>query len=476
MAIKIVNGMKSLDIRYGELDRYYPMKFDSKVPFDKMVKKIEKNYSSFIQKTLEKERKEQDAVFLEAAIESYIERSEFIKEENRKILVFMGAPFTSFQERLVLLPLKIELPSEECVWLHAVLYLFKNNMGILKLELPIVNVNNIPLKQNNWDAYINKVSCAWCSIESNIATLEEIEKLYLSVIFQTMGVQFISYGECLSHIIMVDFDGCPHGVKNITDEIQEELFRIISAPVVEAPYTTYIDEAKDYLSKNTWGTHSVRCILNPTGACLSIVDKDVQEYWINQYKMDPNEIPADVYIQYVREVQYGTEYPFVMILLKRINVLEDIRKKNALGYSKRDKVKRRYRQIMYEYLKNTIDICNIQEGCCGTVSKQFAEFERLMPYYTYEEISNCKQRAYNEILQAKASDREERYQDFISIGGLGLSLVFGLPAIHETMDLLRDVILCGMSDIPYISLNNVSVIMWLIINSYIAIKIIRLRQ
>ncbi len=63
MAIKIVNGVKSLDIRYGELDRYYPLKFDSKVPFEKMIKKIEKNYSSFIQKTLEKERKEQDDVF-----------------------------------------------------------------------------------------------------------------------------------------------------------------------------------------------------------------------------------------------------------------------------------------------------------------------------------------------------------------------------------------------------------------------------
>lgn len=476
MAIKIVNGVKSLDIRYGELDRYYPLKFDSKVPFDKMIKKVEKNYSSFIQKTLEKERKEQDDVFFEETIESYLERSEFIEEENKKILEFMGTPFVSFQERLVLFPLKIELVSKECVWLHAVLYLFKNNMGILKLELPIVNVNNMPLKQNDWDAYISKVSCAWSNIESNVSTLEEIVKLYLSVIFESFGVKFISYGEWLSHIIMVDFEGCPNGVQNITDEIQEELFRIIAAPVVEAPYTTYTDEAKEYLCKNTWGKHNVRCIINPTGACLSIVDKNVQEYWINQYKMDPNEIPADIYIQYVREVQYGTEYPFVMILLKRINVLEDISKKNALGYGKRAKVKRRYKQIMYEYLKNTIDICNIQEGCCGTVSKQFAEFERLMPYYTNEEISNCKQRAYNEILQGKASDREERYQDFISIGGLGLSLIFGLPAIHETMDLLRDVVLCGMSDIPYISLNNVSIAIWLIINIYIGNRIIRLRQ
>ncbi len=414
--------------------------------------------------------------FLEEAIESYLERSEFIKEENKKVLEFMGAPFTSFQERLVLLPLKIELTSEEYVWLHAVLYLFKNNMGILKLELPIVNVNNIPLKQNNWDAYINKVSCAWSSIGSNVSTLEEIERLYLSAIFQTIGVQFISYGELLSHIIMVDFDGCPHGVQNITDEIQEELFRIISAPVVEAPYTTYIDEAKEYLSKNTWGTHNVRCIINPTGACLSIVDKNVQEYWIEQYKMDPNEIPADVYIQYVREVQYGTEYPFVMILLKRINVLDDISKKNALGYSEKTKIKRKHKRNMYEYLKNTIDICNIQEGCCATVSQQFAEFERLMPYYVYEEISNCKQKAYNELLKGKEADREERYQNLISIGGLGLSLIFGLPAIHETMVLLRDVVLFGMSDIPYISLNNVSVGIWLIINIYIGTRIIRLRQ
>ena len=131
---------------------------------------------------------------------------------------------------------------------------------------------------------------------------------------------------------------------------------------------------------------------------------------------------------------------------------------------------------MYEYLKNIIDICNIQEGCCATVSQQFAEFERLMPYYVYEEISNCKQRAYNELLQGKEADREERYQNLISIGGLGLSLVFGLPAIHETMFLLREVVLSGLSDVPYISLNNVSVGIWLIINIYIGIRIIRLRQ
>ena len=476
MAIKIVNGVKSLDIRYGELDRYYPLKFDSKVPFDKIFKKIEKNYIPFMQESFEKGIKKQEDDIWKEMMEAYIERSEFIKEENKKTLEFMGVPFVSFQERLVLLPLKIELISKEYVWLHAVLYLFKNNMGILKLELPIVNVNNIPLKQKDWNAYISKVSCAWANISSNVSTLEEIVNLYLSVIFEFFDIKFIRYGEELSHIIMVDFDGCPNGVQNITDEIQEELFRIIAAPVVEAPYTTYSDEAKEYLSKNTWGTHNVRCIISPIGACLSILDKNLQEYWINYYKMDPNTIPVDVYIQYVREMQYSTEYPLVMIMLKRINVLEDISKKNALGYSKRTKVKRRYKQIMYEYLKNTIDICNIQEGCCATVSKQFAEFERLMPYYMYEEISNCKQRAYNEILQGKASDREEKYQDFISIGGLGLSLVFGLPAIHETMDLLRKVVLCGMSDIPYLSLNNVSVVIWLIINTYIGIRIIRLRQ
>ena len=49
-----------------------------------------------------------------------------------------GKAFTSNQERLILLPFKAILESGAVVWVQAILFVFRNNMGILKIEIPFL--------------------------------------------------------------------------------------------------------------------------------------------------------------------------------------------------------------------------------------------------------------------------------------------------------------------------------------------------
>ena len=72
-----------------------------------------------------------------------------LREEQEASFQIYGAGFTSAQDRLLLLPFKIELNSKETVWLHALLYIFENHMGFLKLELPLINTSPAPLQNNN---------------------------------------------------------------------------------------------------------------------------------------------------------------------------------------------------------------------------------------------------------------------------------------------------------------------------------------
>ena len=105
-------------------------------------------------------------------------------------------------------------------------------------------------------------------------------------------------------------------------------------------------------------------------------------------------------------------------------------------------------------------ICTIQEDCYGTVSEQVSEFERMMPHYTKKEITNLKHESLNEIIRKKETEKEEKYQKFISEFGLILSAIYGLPAIKETLSILRDMCVFIEEDIPYISKNVISFLMW----------------
>ena len=486
-------------IAYGELHFYYPFKFDNKYSYTQIHKKIEKSPLLFtdeyqqkvmdslgysLVETFNDIKKEFEAssslnnpcilkmsdyqkyksmkcapmsinpddILLEiesgeSSIKFYIKDADLellnqriirLQEEYDISLKFYGHNFTNRQDRFLLLPLKIELENGKFTWLYPLIYLFENNMGILKLELPIFDSCIEPLLENDYDRFLKKIINKWKIRNYNSEmTLSSIHNFYLS---------------------------------NLLDDMKEDLFRIICAPVPSRNNTTYTKDADEYLKNHSWGGHGVKYIAKSTGGCLSFIDKTILDYVSDDYKTETKTSVLTPFNDYynlcnklARDLCVNVEFALIIILLKKTNESNDYFNKIASMKKLSD--------TRIEYNKNVLFISELQENCYGSVSEQTALLEKMMPHYFKHEITSAKSTAINNILQQNEQEKNERFQNYISTGGLILTLIFGLPSLYETLTIFRKLFSFYPYNIPYLTLENTSIILWLTLNGIIILKI-----
>ena len=218
-------------------------------------------------------------------LEALGQRLDRLHEEQEASSQIYGSGFTSAQDRLILLPFKIELESKETVWLHALLYIFENHMGFLKLELPLINTSPAPLQRNNVDLFISNVINKWKNKNYvSEKSFSHIVEAYLNTLHEDTHIDFIKYGSGIRNIILIDFDGIPKQLNNISKDVQEDLYRIIAAPVPNRRDTSYYRDAQEYIQKNSWGRHGINYLTKTTGGCLSYIDQGLLDMVTEQYK------------------------------------------------------------------------------------------------------------------------------------------------------------------------------------------------
>lgn len=402
------------------------------------------------------------------AMQEHVERIKSAEEISRRIY---GNRYVNSQDRFLLLPLKVELNNGKEGWLYAVLYVFLNKMGVLKLELPVVDVDTSLLKEANPDRYIQKVSNTWSSESVGEISLDGIKRFYFDSLLQDVKIPIISYENQIQHTVLVDFDFAPKSVNVIPDSVQEEFFRIITAPVPDYPYTSYKKDAQEYLKKYSTGSHGIKSIVKTTGGCLTFVDQGLLDYYTQNYKEQYGMEDLDA-MHHMRmcnalaaNLQTNTEFALLIILLKKMNQSND--------YVKKKMIPRELTKIRKEYRENLIFICELQEGCYGSVSEQTETFEKMMPYYMKQEITDTKLAAIDGMLEDEKKQRIEKFQDFLAVGGLVATLIFGLPAIRETVEVLRHICVFWSDDIPNISIDGLSVALWVTVNLFMVLKLAR---
>lgn len=515
-------------IKYGEFHTYYPLKFDTDLSFENLCTAIaessfifKEEYSEKILHTLgvslaqtveefTQNYSSSDSVYLKiqdfekyksttfspldlknqelrielddtgnslkiAVINTELEalenRIRRIQDEYEHSSQYYGQYFVNSHERFLLLPLKIELNSKENVWLFAILYVFSNKMGVLKLELPLINVDSKPLKNNDVNPFISKTHCTWKDDFSSVNTLDEISKFYINALHKKLKISIWQYNDTINHIILADFDGVPSQINNIPDILQEDIFRIICAPVSEMSCTSYKKDAKEYLRDHSWGNHNVKYVLKSTGGCLSFVDQALLDYVCEKFKDKYRTTvltESDYFYicnQISRDLQNNAELALLIVILKKANNHNTIIQKiNA---------PQKLTKIQNEYWENIKFICQLQEGCYGSVSEQISIFENMMPYYTKQKITDTKLSAIDNILNNKRQEQNNNFQNFIAIGGLLLAIFWGLPSIYDTLKLLKDFFAFIPQNIPYISINNCSIFLWLVLNVAILVRIFK---
>lgn len=386
------------------------------------------------------------------------------KEEYELSLKFYGKSYANRQDRFLLLPIQLELESGESTWLYPFLYVFENNMGILKLELPLVNSNTYPLFSNDLDKLIKKIINKW-NIKDFIPTCTffSIKNSYLDKLYTDTQLEFISYPTDIKNIILVDFDGIPQNLNSIPDSIQEDLYRIVCAPVPSRENTSYKKDAIEYIKNHSWGGHGIKYIIKSTGGCLSFVDHSILNYVCEDYKTQEQSTvltPFDDYYimcnNLAKSLCLNVEFALLVSLLKKTNESND--------YFNKITSSKKLSEAQIEYHKNILFISELQEDCYGSVSEQTACVEQMMPHYFKSELTIAKKMAINDILKQKEQENNKRFQNYISTGGLILSLIFGLPSLYETLSIIRSLFSFIPYNIPYLTLENTSTILWFILN------------
>src|SRR5699024_2229934 len=111
-------------------------------------------------------------------------------------------------------------------------------------------VDTISLKTNNEDSYIKDVK-NMCKLEDfNVKpNFSSLARFYLDSLCKDFKLDIIKYNNEVKNRILVDFEGSPKHINSIPNEVQEELFRIVSAPVPTRSNTSYLSDAKEYTTK-----------------------------------------------------------------------------------------------------------------------------------------------------------------------------------------------------------------------------------
>ena len=287
------------------------------------------------------------------------------------------------------------------------------------------------------------------------------------------GIDFYLYGNEINYISFVDFEGMPKQINNVPREVQEDLFRIIAAPVPDRKSTSYVKDAQEYLQKNSWGGHNIKYIVKSTGGCLSFIDQTLIDTISEEYKKQNNVSCLDDCDYFylcnciATDVFINVEFALLIILLKKMNDCSCYYEKvNGLG---------NLSKIQKEYNRNILFISELQEECYGSVREQTAFFENRMCHYLKQEIMERKLVAIDSILKDEEKKKGEKFQDFIAIGGLMLTLLFGLPALYDTIAIIRNVFAFLPYNVPGITIENMSLLSWLVLNGFILFKIVKER-
>lgn len=388
-------------------------------------------------------------------------RNELIGMYDRYKEIY-GLKFTNSQDIYVLLPLHVQLNNGEYVWLNSILFVFQNKMGILKLELPLSNVSSQPLMEYNYNEYIKNIEIPWLinmQIQEN--TIMGIGEAYKKKFIKDVGINVRQIGDSFRNVILSDFDGMPQKIASISNRVMVDLFRIIAAPVSMMDCTSYEKMAQEYIKEHQWAKLNSKYICSTTGGCLSITDIAFRDYFLGMYKQEygveefEEQEKKIVYEKVANNLCLNVEYSIIIMVLKYLNT--------EYLYETLLKKPQEMHNIKKKYNVNVMYISELQENCFGTVSEQIESFERIMPYYLKDNITADKLTAIDCILADEETKRQESLQNVIGFGGLLMAALFGLPAIYETISIIRSVCTFIMFDIPLLTIKNVSVFLWIVI-------------
>lgn len=493
-------------INYGAIDIYCGLKFETKLDFDELsnvinerIERVYEKYSEYIKKSMQEdlskeiyERELEQTLCVKNAdnnrIVGQIKDHKDLKEEicgieldftnkgfnmraNTLIDNYLaqmtnicesdidfakdiyGEVFLSAHKRLILPPIKITLVNGETVLLSALLYIFRNDTAILRITLPINNLDSQCLMTNQIDNYIQSAETIYgFPLKLADKSKGDIQDCYCRFLAEIQKVKSVIRFKEIDNIILASHSDMFENIKEIPDNLKEAIYKISVSPIQERKGVDYQEEAKQHFERNGYFFNGIGFVLSSMGRCVSIADNTVVDFLRHHLSEKEGVSDKQVFSKLIDDIRRNIEFAIIILLLK--NVSNDYMfEQKTLGKSNLSEVKRNYN-------KDKIFISLLQNGVYGSVREAINAFEENMIYFLDVKNEESKIGALNNILEEEQAERMLLFQNVISIVGLIFTLIFGLPSINETLTYIRKLCHFINHDIPYITVENCSFFIW----------------
>lgn len=499
------NVLTHIDV--GAIDYYYGLKFQTKLTFEKLVESIERKTNLVLDeyyqavtaafqndvketvntqgldehikikdlgKSIKKSNQEVknlhdtiDGMQLELTdtgfkihatpkIQNYVqqvyERSTAAYEQSK---IIYGDVYVNSQNRIILPPFMVVLSNGESVFLESILYIFTNKSAVLRLTVPLKNVNSQSLFKNDLDAYISMFTdVCGIGVHPDNNSIDALKNCYCNFLIQDNKriKKCLSVGKIVS-IILSKHSVEIKNIKKLPENFQEDIYKMLIAPVPNRKNADYLEDAKKSFADMSFTLNGTCSILNNMNKCITIMDDSIIQAGEEIYK-------DDVYNYLINDIRNGIEFAFCILMLKKIN--------NQYTFYTKGLNNGEESEIQNEYNSDKIFTSLLLSDTYGSVREQVEFFEKSMKYFIDAQNSNERLESINNILEQRNANKLQTLQNVLSVGALMFSVLFGLPAITDTAVLLRGIFSFIQTDIPILTVDNFSFGIWLFVNSIIA--------
>lgn len=360
-----------------------------------------------------------------------------------------GKAYVDAYAQFVLPPFEVELVTGEKKLLESTLLLFRNKTAIIRTELPLKDVNTTPLFEGAIDDYIVSVSnpCA-LPIEPQSNTLAAINTCYYLFLFTMKKVSAVLGFAEIKNLVITEHSAKFKHIEKASNQVREDIYRIITAPVPEWKGILLNKEVEELFSQKCYALSGINYILNNMNMCLSIADGYLVEEASGKYGQE--------YISknFIGDIRNGAEFALCTILLKCVN--------NRYSFYKRTTKPHETERFRKEYNENVIFIDDLQSQAWGSAREQVEAFERMMAYFLDSKNVKEKTEALNVIFEGERNMKIVSLQNMLSIMGIAVTLIFGLPATCETVKIINEFLFASIQ-IPEELITRYSLIIWLLL-------------
>lgn len=390
-----------------------------------------------------------DGIYIDSSLSNEITFKTNLIERNQETSNrIVGNLYNDIQKRILLLPIEITFVNGTSQTVIPELILFTNSIIFIKLNITFCNID----VEHYFEDYINNSISHIEILDLNKietkSTIEDAIDYYINKMCNDSIIDKYIKGTEFKNIELIDYEGMPVNFENVNKYFKRDCYFITSAPVPNRNEIDFTNKATNYYDKQSENMNNQICyILKTNGGCLSLNSSTMLKIALDKF----DDLGKEIKLKYIAEdISINTEFAILINMMNHLN--DNIYFLDRLNKSKLQSKKKKYYQ-------NKILINQLMRYCYGSVVNQVDSFAKKMYLYHNTEIYKEKSISIDKLIELDETEKNKAFQNYISLMGVLLVILLGLPSIYETLVLLKE-ILPKIDYIPWLNLSQFSVVIW----------------